>query len=78
MHYFRDSIPVRKLQVVARIYKNFEQNKPCGLWCSNRKEYMTVFKSQKKKKIVLNLRFTCNFTFNTTKHCLSALLPVIL
>ena len=42
---------------------------PGWQWCSRWKEHIAVLK--------VNLIFTCNFTFNTTKRCFSTLLPVM-
>ena len=56
---------VRKLHVCCLdMYTNVEQNKPVLVVVFKTKAVCNSFKSQYN---VLNVSFTCNFSFNTTK-----------
>ena len=57
----------------ARICKNFEQNKPCWLWCSRWKQHITVFKIKKAFRVRVSL-----IILHWHKNCFSTLIRVTL
>ena len=68
LHGFRDSVPVRKLHSCCQDMQKFQAKQAVLVVLFKAKELYSSSES----------RFTCNFTFNTTKQCFATLLKVIL